>query len=49
MRTLSRRGTRRDVECTERCGMTTNSEDELPRDPAILLAITNMNDLRLGV
>jgi uncharacterized protein YcbX len=33
----------------ERCVMTTNRQDELPRDPAVLAAITKMNEVCLGV
>lgn len=29
--------------------MTTNSQDELPQDPAILAAVTRLNDVCLGV
>jgi uncharacterized protein len=36
-------------ERTERCVMTTNSQDELPQDPAVLAAVTNLNDVCLGV
>jgi MOSC domain-containing protein len=36
------------AERTERCVMTTNSQDELSRDPAILGAITKMNEVCLG-
>ena len=36
------------VKRTERCVMTTNSQDELPRDPAILAAVTKMNEICLG-
>ena len=35
-------------ERTERCVMTTNSQDELPRDPAVLAAVTKMNEVCLG-
>jgi uncharacterized protein len=33
----------------ERCVMTTNRQDGLPQDPAILAAITKLNDICLGV
>jgi uncharacterized protein YcbX len=36
-------------ERAERCVMTTNSQDELPQDPAILAAVTKLNDVCLGV
>jgi uncharacterized protein YcbX len=36
-------------ERTERCVMTTNSQDELPQDPAVLAAVTKLNDVCLGV
>jgi uncharacterized protein len=36
------------AERTERCVMTTNRQDDLPRDPAILAAITKMNEVCLG-
>jgi MOSC domain-containing protein len=35
-------------ERTERCVMTTNGQDELPRDPAVLAAVTKMNEVCLG-
>jgi MOSC domain-containing protein len=36
-------------ERAERCVMTTNRQDELPQDPAILAAVTKLNDVCLGV
>jgi MOSC domain-containing protein len=33
----------------ERCVMTTNPQDELPKDPAVLRAVTKLNDACLGV
>lgn len=37
------------VERTERCVMTTNPQTELPRDPAVLQAVTKLNEACLGV
>lgn len=37
------------VERTERCVMTTNPQEELPKDPAVLRTVTRLNDLGLGV
>jgi MOSC domain-containing protein len=37
------------LERTERCVMTTNTQDELPQDPGILAAVTKLNDVCLGV
>jgi uncharacterized protein YcbX len=34
---------------TDRCVMTTNAQSELPQDPAILRAVTELNDTFLGV
>jgi hypothetical protein len=36
------------VDRTERCVMTTNGQNGLPHDPAILAAITKLNELCLG-
>ena len=36
-------------ERTERCVMTTNAQSELPQDPAVLRAVTELNDVCLGV
>jgi uncharacterized protein YcbX len=36
-------------ERTERCVMTTNSQDDLPQDPDVLAAVTNLNDVCLGI
>ena len=33
---------------TERCVMTTNAQSELPKDPAVLRAVTELNDACLG-
>lgn len=37
------------LERTERCVMTTNAQSELPKDPAVLRAVTEFNDVCLGV
>jgi uncharacterized protein len=37
------------VERTERCVMTTNAQSELPKDPAVLRAVTELNDVCLGI
>lgn len=37
------------VERAKRCVMTINPQAELPRDPAVLQAVTELNDLCLGV
>jgi uncharacterized protein YcbX len=37
------------VERTERCVMTTNPQEELPLDSAVLRTVTRLNDLCLGV
>ena len=34
---------------TDRCVMTTNPQSELPKDPAVLRAVTELNDACLGV
>lgn len=34
---------------TDRCVMTTNAQSELPQDPAILRAVTELNDTFIGV
>ncbi len=34
---------------TERCVMITNAQQELPKDPAVLRAVTQLNDVCLGV
>ena len=36
-------------ERTERCVMTTNAQSELSKDPAVLRAVTELNDACLGV
>ena len=33
----------------DRCVMTTNPQSELPKDPAVLRAVTELNDACLGV
>jgi uncharacterized protein len=37
------------LERTERCVMTTNAQSELPKDPAVLRAVTKHNDVCLGI
>ncbi|MBA2633309.1 MAG: MOSC domain-containing protein [Gaiellaceae bacterium] len=37
------------VDRTDRCVMTTNPQSELPKDPAVLRAVTELNDACLGV
>jgi MOSC domain-containing protein len=37
------------LERTERCVMTTNAQSELPKDPAVLRAVTELNDVCLGI
>jgi uncharacterized protein YcbX len=37
------------VERTERCVMTTNAQSELPKDPDVLRAVTELNDACLGI
>ena len=37
------------VDRTERCVMTTNAQSELPKDPHVLRAVTELNDACLGV
>jgi MOSC domain-containing protein len=37
------------LERTERCVMTTNAQSELPKDPAVLRAVTEFNDVCLGI
>lgn len=37
------------TERTDRCVMTTNSQSELPKDPDVLRAVTQLNDACLGV
>lgn len=37
------------VERTERCVMTTNAQSELPKDPEVLRAVTELNDTCLGI
>ena len=37
------------VKRTERCVMTTNKQDELPQDPAVLAAVTKLNEICIGV
>jgi uncharacterized protein len=37
------------VERTERCVMTTNAQSELPKDPNVLRAVTELNDVCLGI
>jgi uncharacterized protein YcbX len=37
------------VERTERCVMTTNAQSELPKDPAVLRTVTELNDVCLGI
>jgi uncharacterized protein len=37
------------VERTERCVMTTHAQSELPKDPAVLRAVTELNDVCVGV
>ena len=37
------------LERTERCVMTTNAQAELPKDPAVLRAVTEFNDVCLGI
>ena len=37
------------VDRTDRCVMTTNPQSELPKDPAVLRAVTDLNDACLGV
>lgn len=37
------------LERAERCVMTTNKQDELPKDPAVLAAVTKLNEVCLGV
>jgi uncharacterized protein len=37
------------LERTERCVMTTNAQSELPKDPAVLRAVTEHNDVCLGI
>ena len=37
------------VDRAERCVMTTNPQSELPADPAVLRAVTQLNDACLGV
>jgi uncharacterized protein len=34
---------------SERCVMTTNAQEELPKDPAVLRAVTRLNEACLGV
>jgi MOSC domain-containing protein len=34
---------------SERCVMTTNAQEDLPKDPAVLRAVTKLNDACLGV
>jgi uncharacterized protein YcbX len=41
--------TLRIVARTERCVMTTNAQEELPKDPSVLRAVTRLNDVCLGV
>ena len=36
-------------ERTERCVMTTNAQSELPKDPDVLRAVTELNDVCLGI
>ena len=36
-------------ERTERCVMTTNAQSELPKDPGVLRAVTELNEVCLGV
>ena len=37
------------VERTERCVMTTSAQSELPKDPEVLRAVTELNDVCLGI
>lgn len=37
------------LERTERCVMTTNAQEELTKDPAVLRAVTQLNDVCFGV
>lgn len=37
------------VERTERCVMTTSAQSELPKDPNVLRAVTELNDVCLGI
>jgi len=37
------------VDRTERCVMATNAQDELPKDPSVLAAVTKLNDMCFGV
>ena len=37
------------LERTERCVMTTNAQSGLPKDPAVLRAVTELNDVCLGI
>lgn len=37
------------LERTERCVMTINAQEELPKDPAVLRGVTQLNDVCLGV
>ncbi len=37
------------IDRTERCVMTTNAQSELPKDPAVLRAVTELNDACLGI
>jgi uncharacterized protein YcbX len=37
------------IERTERCVMTTNAQEDLPKDPAVLRAVTHLNDVCFGV
>ena len=37
------------VERTERCVMTTNAQSDLPKDPEVLRAVTELNGACLGI